>query len=436
MTTKQVLIRGRSPEEYDLFMTHEQAIAGLFSLLEQGRVDEAADVYMRCQEDLGYALMSEGQAAPDRFKMVANLLYKARDYEKAAQCCEQLEEADKAAVLYERAGNVTLAAQMYARAGDNARAAAMFDKSGDAASAAQLYAEAGEVLRAADCYARCGRPLKAGKLYQEAGRGERALEVIRQIDPESGDAPEAALLAADVLAAAGRPEMAVAALNEIMRGRAPSQHDAGVWERRAQLRLQLGDTDGAAEDVQTVLSVSPDRASALELKQRVEQAPKGPAPVDLTETVNSPSAGGVVRMMEGFEVLGRLPMFAELSLADLKSLYHLCEVRRVPANERLLTEGQATDALWVVLEGEVQVSAGDKELARLGPGAHVGEMGLIDHAPASAHVTAMSPVSALRLERGGFTQALATNDRLALSVYGVWLRDLSLRLRQTSQRVA
>lgn len=364
-----VLIRAKSPAEYDLSLTTDGAVAGLFQLLTEGRIDEAADVYMRCQPDLGYALMSDAQSDTARFQQVANLLFQARDYNKAAECCEQLEESEKAAALYEKAGNIGLAAQMYARSGNNARAAAMFEKNSEWGSAAQLYRAEGKLARAAECTARTGDPVAAAQLYLDAGEPDHARAALLGVKPtDPGSAAAARLL--------------------------------------AQLPAEL--------------------------------PPAAPAPIDLTDVIAGNVAGEAhagTRSAEGFDVLGRLPMFSEISLDELKALYHLCDLRQLEAGAELLRAGQPVDALWVVVEGELEVRAGGKSVARLGPGHSVGEMGLIDDAPASADVVAGTAGRALRLEKAGFLQALAASDRLALNVYSVWLRDLSNRLRETTARV-
>ena len=48
---------------------------------------------------------------------MANLFFRARDFSRAAYCCEHLEEPIKAAQLYERCDDWPQAAQMYAAAG-------------------------------------------------------------------------------------------------------------------------------------------------------------------------------------------------------------------------------------------------------------------------------------------------------------------------------
>lgn len=362
-----VLIRAKNPSEYDLFLTQERAVGGLFQLLEEGRLDEAADIYMRCEPELGYTLISEAQADRGRFQQVANLLFAARDYEKAAECCEQLEEPQKAAALYEKCGNIGMAAQMYARSGDKARAAAMFEKNSEYKPAAQLYRDLGELARAAACTAKLGEALAAAQLYREAGRDDLALQALAHINP-----------------------------------------------------------------------LEPGGEAAGKLLAELQPSAPAPAPVELTDVIDGNVAEddhAGARSAEGFDVLGHLPMFSEVSLAELRSLFHLCEMRKMMPGEPLLKQGEAVTALWVIVEGEVEVRAGGQPVARLGPGHSVGEMGLIDDAPASADVLAASQGSALRLEKAGFEQALAASDRLALNVYSVWLKDLSSRLRETTARV-
>jgi tetratricopeptide (TPR) repeat protein len=365
-----VLIRAKNPDEYDLFLAIERAIGGLFQLLAEGRVDEAADIYMRCQPELGYTLISDAQGDRERFKQVANLLYKARDYDKAAECCEQLEEHEKAAMLYEKAGSIDLAANMYAAAGNKGRAAAMFEKNSSWRNAAQLYRDTGDLVRAANCLFRMGEVVEGTKLYRDAGREDLALQALQTVEP-------------------GHPQ--------------------------------------AAAVLALVAELTPAPAAAA------------PAPIELSDVVEGnvdAAAHNGQRSAEGFDVLARLPMFSEVSLEELKSLYHLCELRQTSAGEALLQSGQAVEALWVIVEGDVEVRGPQgQSLARLGSGQSAGEMGLIDDAPASADVVVSTPGTALRLDRAGLAQALAASDRLALNVYSVWLKDLSRRLRETTARV-
>jgi CRP-like cAMP-binding protein len=92
--------------------------------------------------------------------------------------------------------------------------------------------------------------------------------------------------------------------------------------------------------------------------------------------------------------------------------------------------------MWIVLDGALVVSSrGGAEVARLGAGAHVGEMGLFDDAPANVDVVVAVTGRALRLDRRGFRDAMATNDSFAVRVYRALFVALRDRLRATTDRV-
>ena len=146
-------------------------------------------------------------------------------------------------------------------------------------------------------------------------------------------------------------------------------------------------------------------------------------------------------MMEGFDFLKRLPLFEELSLEDLKSLYHLCELRPFSFGEALIRAGQPAPALFILVEGVLDVrsaataKAAPGTVARLQPGAHLGELGLIDDSPSNVDVVAAAPGRVLRLDKVGLQRALAASDALAVKIFRVFLRTMAARLRETTARL-
>jgi CRP-like cAMP-binding protein len=60
--------------------------------------------------------------------------------------------------------------------------------------------------------------------------------------------------------------------------------------------------------------------------------------------------------MISLELLRRYPFFAGLDEAELRSLAMIAEEVRVPAGTRLFEEGQTADALYLLLEGSVDLS--------------------------------------------------------------------------------
>jgi CRP-like cAMP-binding protein len=139
------------------------------------------------------------------------------------------------------------------------------------------------------------------------------------------------------------------------------------------------------------------------------------------------------RKDEAIESLRSLPLFSEVSEADLRELAkHLIE-RRFPRDSTLIQEGQPGDYMYVLREGRVKVTklsgAGrEKILEILGAGAFFGEMALLDPPERSASVRSLDPVRVLALSRQGFLRALERSPALAMAV----IRELARRLRHTN----
>ena len=63
-------------------------------------------------------------------------------------------------------------------------------------------------------------------------------------------------------------------------------------------------------------------------------------------------------------------------------------------------------------------------------------MGLFDDAAAGVDVIAAAPLRALRLDKRGFTAAMAADDGFAVRIYRVLFSTLRDRLRATTDRLA
>ncbi|HLE28926.1 MAG TPA: ATP-binding protein [Anaerolineales bacterium] len=131
------------------------------------------------------------------------------------------------------------------------------------------------------------------------------------------------------------------------------------------------------------------------------------------------------------EFLQRLPLFADLPEADLRALYQRAEPMTLPAGEWLMREGEMGDALYVVLEGGIEISkrSGEQEvtLAVRGPGEVIGEMALLDQTPRSASGRIVQDVSLLKISKEAFRQVLAASPTAALAL----LNTVNTRLRST-----
>jgi CRP-like cAMP-binding protein len=76
-------------------------------------------------------------------------------------------------------------------------------------------------------------------------------------------------------------------------------------------------------------------------------------------------------------------------------------------------EGEPADALYVVLEGSVGVTArgeagAEQRLRTMGPDTYFGEIGLLERIPRTATVTAEQPTRCYRIDGDEFLAALTT----------------------------
>lgn len=108
------------------------------------------------------------------------------------------------------------------------------------------------------------------------------------------------------------------------------------------------------------------------------------------------------------------------------------EKRLLEAGEVLIQHGVAADALFFVLDGEVEVMLpGGKTLARLGAGEILGELSFIDAAPPSATVRATARTRVLAVPRERIDAKLSADERFAARFYRALAMFLSDRLRST-----
>jgi CRP-like cAMP-binding protein len=137
--------------------------------------------------------------------------------------------------------------------------------------------------------------------------------------------------------------------------------------------------------------------------------------------------------------LHRARLFADIPPAGLRPLAAAAQRCTFPTGAALMTPGEPSDLLHVLVDGRVRVEQALPEvsnvpvrLAELGPGDVVGEMGVLDHAPRSATVTALEDTHTLGLG----PDLLAATALQYPTVTTALLRILSERLRSTNDLVA
>jgi CRP-like cAMP-binding protein len=143
------------------------------------------------------------------------------------------------------------------------------------------------------------------------------------------------------------------------------------------------------------------------------------------------------RKTEALDSLRTIPLFSSVSDEDLESIASLLIERRFPKHKTIVEEGLSGDYMYVIREGRVKVTklSGDgreKILELLEAGSFFGEMSLLDSAPRSASVKALTEVRILALARNDFLNVLRRSPDLALAV----IQELTHRLRQQDEQAS
>jgi CRP-like cAMP-binding protein len=140
--------------------------------------------------------------------------------------------------------------------------------------------------------------------------------------------------------------------------------------------------------------------------------------------------------MSATDIFAKVPLFAGLADGDRATLASATSIRRYRRGERIVTQGQPGDHLFVIVRGRVSVmilSPDGREvvLTTLGEGDHFGEMALLDDSPRSASVVASERSELAILSRQTFFDLLRTNFSLTRAL----LSSFTRRLRQANSTI-
>jgi len=126
-------------------------------------------------------------------------------------------------------------------------------------------------------------------------------------------------------------------------------------------------------------------------------------------------------------LLQSIPIFAPLPAPQLEGLARALTPDSVAAGTVMMREGEIGEDYCAIAEGEVAVTRGGQEVARLSRGEGFGEIALIEDVPRTATVTTTRPTEVYRLAKEPFVLALtghASAKRAASSVVTKRLDEL------------
>ncbi len=141
-------------------------------------------------------------------------------------------------------------------------------------------------------------------------------------------------------------------------------------------------------------------------------------------------------VVSNLDLIRRVSLFAMLTPEQARSLAGSVSKRRFKRGQSIVTQGEHSDALYIILSGRARVVITDKQgreviLSTLRTGDCVGEMSIIDDEPHSATVLTDLQTDVLELDREDFLRCLKENASIANAV----MRGLVQRLRAATHKI-
>jgi len=408
-----------------------QLVAAVVAMLRAGKVDDASRLYVTSQEDVGYGILAAVAGGGPQQLAAAKMFEAARDFAKAGECLEGLEDYAGAGAYYERADDAFMAAEMYLRAGDQARAALMLERSGNPGKAAEIFEAVGTLDRAAACHEKAGNLLAAGQLYARLGNPGKALQLLQRVPREDAGWLRASRAVGELLASYGQPAVAIGRYDEALKGATLSEQTAPLFSHLATCLEQAGDVGRAASVLRQLAAWRTDFEEAGRRLLALQGRPHPSAPPSPAPAPADPQAPGLVATrLEGFEFLQRLDIFQALSLAQLRDIHAICELRSFRAGEVLAEAGEPARAMFLVRRGAVRVvlpnAQADQVFGKAVPGTPLGFASVFGDAPSPARLVADGEVDVLAISAARLAALLAADDQLALRVYRNASKSLAL----------
>jgi CRP/FNR family transcriptional regulator, cyclic AMP receptor protein len=120
----------------------------------------------------------------------------------------------------------------------------------------------------------------------------------------------------------------------------------------------------------------------------------------------------------------------KLSIQEWKALAPYLAVRFLRTGEALMAEGDRSRELFILADGELEVSVGGSTFATLRPGNVVGEGTFFSGEPRSATVTPSGPGVAWGLHWDRFEALVAEQPKLAANLATGLAAVLAVRMRE------
>jgi CRP-like cAMP-binding protein len=156
-----------------------------------------------------------------------------------------------------------------------------------------------------------------------------------------------------------------------------------------------------------------------------------PLVVQAIRSLETETKGGTIMftLVEKVMLLKTVDFFAEVSEEVLAEAAATLAELEVKAGETILAKDERNSAMYLIVEGQVSLQNGDHNRATLGEGEVFGELALLNPAPQSNPITALTDARLLRLDQAPLFELLEDHPPLAWAI----IQRLAQRLQRAGQ---
>lgn len=140
--------------------------------------------------------------------------------------------------------------------------------------------------------------------------------------------------------------------------------------------------------------------------------------------------------MQKVSFLGNVTLFQDLSRVELLRMMRVVYEQSYAPQEVVVSRGQRSRAIHIIVSGEVRITREGREIATLGRGEHFGELSLFDTAISTVDVLCSQETLLLAIPLQRFQHLI--RDELQLGNKLLWnlLRQLARNMERMNERVA
>jgi CRP-like cAMP-binding protein len=119
---------------------------------------------------------------------------------------------------------------------------------------------------------------------------------------------------------------------------------------------------------------------------------------------------------------------SKMGILNFKKLMKAGNWDTYPKHKQIITENEATERLFLLVDGEAEVKIKHKHITTIKKGNFIGEMSFLSGDLPSAHVSTLTPSKMLSWEKGKLRLLIDKNDDLRHEIHSIFSNDLILKL--------